>query len=59
MVGENLLKTGSVVFICCGMLHQNFASQPFDLSALLIWGSAAIQKVVFRSRPAVKGSLLD
>lgn len=48
MVGESLLKTGSVVFMCCGMLHQNFASQPFDLAALLIWGSAAIQNVFKR-----------
>lgn len=47
-MGENLLKTGSVVFICCGMLHQSFASEPFDLAALLIWGSAAIQNVLKR-----------
>lgn len=48
MVGENLLKTGSVVFMCCGMLHQNFASQPFDLAALLICGSAALQNIFKR-----------
>lgn len=45
MMGGHLLSSISVVFICCSMLHQHFALQPFDLAAQLVWSSAAIQNV--------------
>lgn len=45
MMDERLLSSISVVFICCSILHQHFALQPFDLAALLVWSSAAIQNV--------------